>query len=478
MACYAFVVETIKSINVTQALADAKELLRQDGAVSGKTRETIEILVQVVTLFSNRLGMNSKNSSTPPSKDANKALKKRTQGQGEKRKPGGQEGHKGTTLKKVENPDAIQEIQIDRRTIPAGYYKTIGYETRQVFDINISLFVTEYQAEILEAQDGSQYIAMFPEAVTQAAQYGNSTKASSVYLSQHQLVPLERVREFFEDQAGIPISKGSIANFNVEASERLDGFEIWAKEQLIEAPLNHADETGINVGGKKIWLHSLSNDKVTLFHPDEKRGKEAMDRMGVLPHFKGNLCHDHWKAYFRYPCTHTLCNAHHLRELEWSVEFEFQGWAEKMKNLLVEINGEKLKTGSVSETAQSLFEQRYRIILAEGKSECPIPEKTKSKRGRVKKSKSRNLLERLENFEEETLRFMRDPLVPFTNNQGERDLRMTKVQQKISGCFRSIEGARVFCRVRSYLSTCKKNGVNPTDALTMLFDGKIPTFIR
>jgi len=215
----------IKSINVTKAVADAEELLGQQGAVSGKVREPLEVLVQAVTVLSARLGMTSKNSSSPPSKDPKKALKKRVQGKGEKRSPGGQQGHVGSTLEKIENPDAIIEIQIDRRTVPAGLYKTIGRETRQVFDINISLFVTEYQVEIIENQKGAQYIALFPKGVTQGAQYGNSTKASSVYLSQHQLVPLERVREYFEDQAGIPISKGSISNFNVEARELLGPFE-------------------------------------------------------------------------------------------------------------------------------------------------------------------------------------------------------------------------------------------------------------
>lgn len=288
---------------------------------------------------------------------------------------------------------------------------------------------------------------------------------------------MDRVRDYFQDQAGIAISKGSIANFNVEAAEKLKKFEVWAKEQLKKSDLVHGDETGINVGGKKVWLHNLSNDKITLFYAHHKRGKEAMDEMAVLPFFKGVLCHDHWKPYFRYSCTHSLCNAHHLRELEWCVEFEKQSWAQQMKELLVEINHEKITTGFITEEQQKDFEKRYRKILKDGKSECPITLKIEKKRGRTKKTKSRNLLDRLENFEEETLRFMRQPLVPFTNNQGENDIRMTKVQQKISGCFRSMEGANNFCLIRSYITTCKKNGFNPTEALTLLFEGSLPTFI-
>ena len=175
-----------------------------------------------------------------------------------------------------------------------------------------------------------QYVAEFPDGVRRATQYGNSTKACSVYLSQYQLVPLERVKDFFQAQAGIPISKGSIANFNVEASRKLDCFMDWARKQLANSPVNHADETGINIGGEKAWLHCLSNQKVTLFHADHKRGKEAMDRMGVLPLFEGILCHDHWKPYFKYSCLHALCNAHHLRELQWCVDFENQAWAGEM----------------------------------------------------------------------------------------------------------------------------------------------------
>lgn len=451
-------------------------MLERNPSLSAEDQSTIQALIDAVNLLSNRLGLNSSNSSTPPSQDTNR-VRKKTQSKGMVRKVGAQEGHKGSTLKRIDSPDEIQEITIDRRTVPQAFYKTIGYERRQVFDINISLWVKEYRAEIIEDTQGDQYVAEFPKGVTQAAQYGNHTKASSVYLSQFQLIPLDRVRDYFQDQAGIAISKGSIANFNVEAAEKLKKFEEWAKEELKKSSLVHGDETGINVGGKKVWLHNLSNDKITLFHANKKRGKEAMDEMGVLPFFKGVLCHDHWKPYFSYPCTHSLCNAHHLRELEWCVEFEQQVWAKSMKDLLLEINNEKIEKGFISEKQQSEFEKRYRQILKEGESECPITLKSEKKRGRTKKTKSRNLLDRLQNFEQETLRFMRETHVPFTNNQGENDIRMTKVQQKISGCFRSMEGAENFCRIRSYISTCKKNGFNPTEALTLLFEGSLPTFI-
>lgn len=466
------------SLNIFQTIGDAEQLLLREVQLSASDRGTIRMLIDAVTMLTNRLKTDSSNSSMPPSLDPNRPRDSKKQSPGERRKPGGQEGHKGNTLKRVSNPNETEDIHIDRRTVPRSFYQTIGYETRQVFDINISLFVKEYRAEIIEDEHGDQYVAEFPDGVRQAAQYGNLTKASAVYLSQYQLVPLERVKDFFQAQAGIPISKGSIANFNVEASLKLDGFMDWAKKQLANSPVNHADETGINIGGKKAWLHCLSNQKVTLFHADHKRGKEAMDRMGVLPLFEGILCHDHWKPYFKYSCLHALCNAHHLRELQWCVDFENQAWAGEMKNLLIEINDQKTTVGFVQAAEHGSFLDRYRRILAQGQAECPKTDKPEGARGKAKKSKSRNLLERLQNFETETMRFMSDILVPFTNNQGERDIRMTKVQQKISGCFRSLEGADNFCRIRSFLATCIKNHYNPTDALRLLFEKKLPEFMN
>ena len=249
---------------------------------------------------------------------------------------------------------------------------------------------------------------------------------------------------------------------------------------MIKRPLLHADETGINIYGKLLWLHSVSDDRFTMFFPHERRGADGMMEMGILERYRGVLCHDHWKAYFKFKCTHALCNAHHLRELERAWEQDNQCWAKKMQDLLLEINEATTKAdGCLDEADAESFRCRYRAVLDKGEKECPPPDpkSRKGKRGRVAKSKARNLLERLRDFEAETLRFMTDKRVPFTNNQGENDLRMTKVQQKISGCFRSLEGAQIFCRIRGYLSTCRKHGVAPTDALQMLFDGRLPDFV-
>jgi transposase len=207
---------------------------------------------------------------------------------------------------------------------------------------------------------------------------------------------------------------------------------------------------------------------------------EAMIDMGVLPSFKGILCHDHWKPYYKLNCTHALCNAHHLRELTRAFEQDGQQWAQKMKTLLETINSRVNDAGGTLEVKESdKYRFEYRALIKEAEVECPepdIPEK-KGKRGRIKRSKSRNLLERLRDYEQDTLRFMDNKQVPFTNNPGENDIRMTKVQQKISGCFRSMEGAKIFCLIRSYLSTCRKHGVKASQALELLFKGKLPDFL-
>jgi len=229
-------------------------------------------------------------------------------------------------------------------------------------------------------------------------------------------------------------------------------------------------------------LHCASNPQWTHYFPHEKRGKEAMDEIDILPRFKGILCHDHWKPYYRYQqMVHALCNAHHLRELTRAWEQDGMNWARDMDRLLREINQAVDDAGGALSTEKAKhYRIRYKKQLKKADTECPPPEEPpgKPKRGRVKRSKARNLLERLIDYEDDVLRFMENPLLPFTNNLGENDIRMTKVQQKISGCFRSVDGAKIFCRVRGYLSTCRKQNVSASTALNLLFEGKLPDFVE
>jgi transposase len=365
--------------------------------------------------------------------------------------------------------------------LPKGKYRVVGFESRQVFDIKITRDITEFRAEILEDQDGNRYVAEFPPHIKKDVQYGVGVKSTAVYMSQFQLIPYDRVRDQFVDQMHLPLSTGTLFNFNKAAYRALKTYDEIAKQQLIQSEQAHSDETGIQVGKKRIWLHTVCNNLWTYYYPHKKRGSEAMDEIGILPNFRGILCHDHWKPYYSYNCIHALCNAHHKRELVYAEEQDNQKWAKEMKGLLAEINKAVDKAGGkLSKVKSKRYREKYRKILRAAEIECPEPKrkKTKGKRGRPKKSKSRNLLERLIKFEDDTLRFMDNKIVPYTNNLGESDLRMTKVQQKISGCFRSIEGAYIFCRIRGYISTCRKHDVHATKALRLLFEGRLPDFLE
>ena len=474
---------TIQGLDINQQIKEIENALKSEKNLSPTMLAMIKMLILIVKLLSNKNGLNSRNSSKPPSTDQtgsnNKNKKSNDESDENKRKPGGQNGHKGTTLKQTQNPDKVEELKIDRSTIPSGKYTVVGYEKRQVIDISIKKIITEYQAQVLIDENGIRYVADFPKGITKAVQYGNTLKAHSVYMSQYQLLPYDRMKEYFHNEFNIPLSAASIYSFNRQAYNKLESFIDIAKQNLNASKVVHADETGVNVNGKLIWVHVNSNKYWTYLLPHKKRGYLAMEEMGVLPYFKGVLCHDHWKTYYKFIlCLHALCNAHHLRELTCSYEQYGMNWANEMLLLLLKIKKAVDKSGGVlNEKDSDNYTKEYRQLLTKADLECPAPDPNKRKkgqRGRLKRSKPRNLLERLINFESDVLRFMLDIDVPFTNNQGENDLRMTKVQQKISGCFRSFEGAEIYCRVRSYIGTCKKQGVSSSKALRLLFDDTYP----
>jgi len=468
------------SIDIAETIQNVERLLAESDDLSPALEAAINMLLVAVKLLADRLNLTSRNSSKPPSSDIGREKKKRTKND----KPrGGQQGHPGYHLQPEEDPDDIHFIPIDRRTLPSGHYIECGYESRQQFDIRISRHVTEYRAQVLEDEQGKRFVAQFPKELTRSTQYGASIKANAVYMSMFQLIPYERIQTHFAEIFDIPISTGSVYNFNVDAYQRLALFDTLAKEQLRQASALHVDETSVNVDGKRLWLHNASNEKWTLLAVHAKRGKEAMDAIGVLPHFAGFLIHDHWKPYYCYSdCQHVLCNAHHKRELTRAYEQDEQQWAHAMENLLDQINTSVSNAGgSLPEKESKKWRRKYRQLLKNAELECPPPEidqQENNRRGRVARSKSRNLLERLRDYEEDVLRFMDNPLVPYTNNQGERDLRMAKVQQKISGCFRSMKGAEIYSRIRSYLSTCQKHHVGVGEALECLFTGTWPDFIQ
>lgn len=430
-----------------------------------------------------RLSKNSGNSSRPPSSDTyNKPSPKSRRARG-KRKPGGQHGHKGATLRQVEKPDdTINIFPDDCRNCGKSLKKmaACGYEARQVFDIPpIKIEVTEYRLHRKCCRSCQQMTAgMAPESVLCPVQYGAQIKSLMVYMNQYQLMPYARLKEFFMDVIGHPLSMGSLFNANREMYDCLEEPEKKIVIMLKKAGVLHTDETGVNINGKNNWLHVAGTDKLTFYGTHEKRGSVAMDEFGILPDFNGIIVHDHFKAYFKYGENHALCNAHHLRELTFIDERYDYRWPGKMEKLLLDIK-QRVET-YFAETGEKLpaeelekWQKKYIREVYAGLNECPRKKHDDStkKRKRVKQSAAYCLLERLKLFGKEVLAFMFNPLVPFDNNQAERDIRMTKVQQKISGCFRSHGGARLFCRIRGYISTQKKNGNAVLAALRMAIIG-------
>ena len=319
---------TLDRISITKTIANVEQLLKDDPALSPALNAAIQMLIMAVQLLADRAKLDSRNSSKPPATDPHRA-RKTVAPTG--RKAGGQPAHAGSNLALTDKPDVIHTLTLDKRRLPKGTYHDAGFETRQVIDIHIERCVIEYRAQVLRNEKGQRFVAEFPPEVTRPTQYGASVKSNAVYLSMFQLIPYERVQTQFAEQYGIALSTGSLNNFNQDAYRRLADFAVLAKRTLLAEAIVHADETGINVNGKRIWLHSASSEKWSWFYPHAQRGHEAMDAIGILPHFTGTLVHDHWKPYYRYGCTHALCNAHHLRELTYAEDIDGQQWAKGLR---------------------------------------------------------------------------------------------------------------------------------------------------
>jgi transposase len=467
--------KNLKSIDISGSLASARAHLASSPSMDPATAALISLLVTIVEILVSKFGANSKNSSVPPSKDPNAEKKKRASSG---RKPGGQAGRLGKTLTQVEVPDEVVELKVDPKKLPAGaVLKELPTEKRQVFDIQLVIHVTEYQVQVLQDTLGRVFKADCP--VQGAVQYGASVRGLACYLSNFQMIPIERLTDFFEHQASLPISAGTVSNINAEAAAALVEFKEIAKAQLVSEEVLHADETGLNVSGKGHWLHGATSPSWSLFCVSSKRGTEAMDTIGILPNFSGVLVHDHWPSYFKYDCTHAMCCAHLTRELTRVVEEDKCSWAKQMIDLLYAMKAEveTVAHRKLSPDRIDALTKKYDDIISAGELESPLAFKgAEVKRGRKKQSRARNLLERLREKKDATLRFMTHGDAPFTNNLAERDIRMTKVHQKISGCYKTLETANGACLIRSFISTCQKQGICVSTALTQLFEGKLPTF--
>lgn len=436
----------------------------------------LELCLRVEEL-EGRLNKNSSNSHKPPASDG---LKKVIQNNRERsgKKPGAQSGHKGTTLKMHENPDKVVEHKVDW-TCPCGANlsdaKLLNLHRRQVLDLVKKLTeVTEHQIEVRQCACGKIH---YGEAGQKAPiQYGDRLKAMMVYLNQYEFLPYERLQEFLKDFAEITVSDGVLLGSNEKCFVNLETTNQQIKAAVANSPVMRNDETGVRAENKLTWAHTSSTEKHTFYHAHAKRGKEAIDDIGILKDYKGISVHDRFSSYDGYDCTHALCNAHLLRDLKSVVQDEKRKWAELMISLLVRTKKEK-DAGTLDYDRQEALTGEYFDIVKFGFQEEPTSETpVVKKRGRQKKTKSLRLLEVFDSRFEQIFRFAYENEVPFDNNLAERDLRMIKLKQKISGCFRTNHGADVFCRIRSYISTARKQGYNVMEALQCAVAGNPISF--
>jgi len=447
-----------------------------------------------IQTLEDRLNKDSHNSSQPPTSDGLKKVRKHGLRHKSGKKSGGQFGHVGCRLEPVAKPDHV-EIHAVRNChhcqASLEGVEVQEYEKRQVFEVPpVKLEVTEHQAEIKACpQCGEVNEGDFPAGVTQKAQYGPRLRAQMVYFNEYHFIPLDRTTEIIAELYQQPVSEGTVVAAAAEVAKRVEPVNEKIKVHLIQTEeAVRFDETGMRVGGKLKWLHSASTEQATYYEIHAKRGSEAMDKIGILSKRIGWCIHDFWKAYLKYlAAKHALCNAHLLRELIFLVERYLQSWASAMIQLLLEIkqaveNAKLIGQAALPAKQITAFELRYDQIVTEGllaNSLVQPAEEQPRKRGRIKQSLAKNLLDRLRDHKLKVLAFMYDFKVPFDNNLAERDIRMVKVQQKVSGGFRSDAGSEIFCQVRSYISTARKNGQSILDALYQALAGTpfSPAFI-
>lgn len=468
--------------------AQKDELILMLWPLQGQVQELVAqqtVLIQRIAQLEARLSLNSKNSSKPPSSDglskpAPKSL--RIAGQ---RPTGGQTGHPGSTLRMSEHIDVV----IEHPAVPvcSACHNPLGQQgvrheiiqRVQVFELPpVQLQVTEHRLMRATCTCGAVHTGTWPEGLNAPVQYGPGIKAFAVSLNQQHLIPLARVCELMRDSFGVNLSQASVVSFNHQAAQLLHETVQAIGDAVKNQAVVHADESGIRVKGQLRWLHCLVSASLTWLGQHAKRGSQAFDDLGLLAGVHGTLVHDGLASYKELDCTHALCNAHHLRELVFVHEQEkvFDGWAQEMIALLVQANREvQLHGAPLAQDRRLWFDSQWDGLLARAQSFNPENKddlQRAPKRGRRKQSKAFNLIRRLRVHRDDVWRFMTDAGVPFTNNLAEQALRMCKVKQKISGCFRTLDGANTFFTIRSYLQTMKKQNANLLACLTSVFNAQ------
>ncbi len=470
---------------IEELQAENAQLREQNGQLRAENRQLREQVEQLDTRLhelEGRVAKDSQNSSKPPSTDGY-ARKTRSLRQKSGKKAGGQAGHRGSTLHLVETPDEIIVLRPEKCADCQASLQGIrasGMQRRQLVDLpEIKARVTEYQALDVPCPH-CQHVTGggFPSEVRASIHYGATVKGIALYLLYGQFLPYARTAELLTDVCGCHLSPGTLEAFVAEGADRLVGEEEQIKQALQGAEVMGTDETGMRVQGVLHWLHVARTDKLTHYAVHRKRGKAATDAIGILPQFHGTMEHDGYSSYPQYTqCEHALCNAHPLRELRFFHEHDKQQWALGLKDHLLfchatveeaRARGESCLPTSVIEHLTATY---HHLIEAGLAAQPPPPLPVAKQAGRVKQTKAKNLLDRLRRDAQAVLLFMRDFRVPFTNNGSEQDLRMMKVQQKISGTFRSETGPVAFCRIRGYFSTMAKQGHRLSVVARQIFTG-------
>lgn len=435
-------------------------------------KKKITVLEDRITELESQLNKNSHNSSKPPSSDgytkpAPKSLREKTG-----KKPGGQNGHNGSGFKLMKAPDEIV-THMPGKCVGCPHAEECQShahieETRYEVDINVEVKVTAHKVLSCDCPNisGTHLYGKFPDTVRSTIQYGNNLAALAVALNTDGMVGINRTHTILNSVFGIPISVGTVASFVERCAENVKDTVNQIRDKIRKIPVCHFDETGMRVDGRLHWIHSASDGLYTYMTVESRRGKAGMEASGVLPEFHGTAVHDCWAPYFKYEnVRHSLCCAHILRELNGIYENYGQEWAQKLIKLLVDTKNMKENFTSRGENAFPKnqlddFHAEYDRLIREGFDQNPMPPETEEKkRGRKKEGKVRALLHRLEKYSTSVCLFADDFNIPFDNNQAERDIRMVKVKQKVSGCFRTLDGARNFAGIMAYIGTAKKQGI-------------------